>query len=138
MVSSDYQRFPLEIVFRIYDNCLANGIEAIFGFSITLLKKNEEILLSLKFDEILNFLNKRLLDRYKGIPSISSQILSLTLPQVEHLDSANPDDGGGKYNVDEFVNDAVSMRITPFMLDCYRHEYEDLVVRSLHFDYPCN
>lgn len=104
-------RFPLEIVFRIYDNCLANGIEAIFGFSITLLKKNEEILLSLKFDEILNFLNTRLLDRYK----------------VEHLDSANPEDGGGRHNVDEFVNDAVSLRITPFMLDCYRHEYEDLV-----------
>jgi len=126
----------LEIVFRIYDNCLANGIEAIFGFSITLLKKNEEILLSLKFDEILSFINTRLLDRYKGITFIFSQILSLTLPQVEHLDSANPDDGGGKYNVDEFVNDAVSLRITPFMLDCYRHEYEDLVVRSLHLDYP--
>jgi hypothetical protein len=125
----------LEIVFRIYDNCLANGIEAIFGFSITLLKKNEEILLSLKFDEILNFLNTRLLDRYKGIPSISFQFLSLTLPQVEHLDSADPDDGGGKYNVDEFVNDAVSLRITPFMLDCYRHEYEDLVVRASHLDY---
>jgi aarF domain-containing kinase len=56
--------FPLEIVFRIYDHCLANGIEAIFGFSIALLKKNEGQLLGLKFDEILDFLNNRLLDRY--------------------------------------------------------------------------
>ncbi len=57
--------FPQEIVFRIYDSCLANGIEAIFGFSIILLAKNEEALLSLKFDELLAFLNTRLFDVYK-------------------------------------------------------------------------
>jgi hypothetical protein len=45
---------------------LASGIEAIFGFSIMLLKKNEDLLLSLKFDEILAFLNLRLFDRYKA------------------------------------------------------------------------
>ena len=57
--------FPLEIVFRIYDNCLASGIEAIFGFSIMLLMKNEDVLLSLQFDQIMEFLNNRLFDRYK-------------------------------------------------------------------------
>ncbi|KDR75877.1 hypothetical protein GALMADRAFT_248616 [Galerina marginata CBS 339.88] len=103
-------RFPLDIVFRIYDNCLANGIEAIFGFSIMLLKKNEEMLLSLKFDEILSFLNTKLFDCYL----------------------VNPIDGlsgqeAQKYRVDEFVTDATSLRVTPFMLDCYRHEYEDIV-----------
>ena len=56
--------FPLEVVFRIYDTILANGIEAIFMFSINLLKKNEETLLSLKFDEILGFLNNKLFDCY--------------------------------------------------------------------------
>ncbi|KAJ7783218.1 rab-GTPase-TBC domain-containing protein [Mycena metata] len=101
-------RFPLDIVFRIYDNCLASGIEAIFGFSVMLLMKNEDILLSLKFDQILAFLNNRLFDRYKIEP---------------------PEGDGDKpqYRVDEFVQDAVSLRITPFMLDSYRHEYEDLV-----------
>ncbi|KAJ3914651.1 rab-GTPase-TBC domain-containing protein [Lentinula edodes] len=103
-------RFPLDIVFRIYDNCLASGIEAIFGFSIALLRKNEDLLLNLKFDEILAFLNTRLFDRYK-------------------VDSVE----GGKeekeiqYQVNEFVNDAVSLRITAFMLDSYSHEYEDMV-----------
>jgi len=57
-------RFPLEMVFRIYDNCLANGIEAIFGYSVMLLKKNEDTLLSLKFDEILTFMNTKLFDCY--------------------------------------------------------------------------
>ncbi|KAJ7218038.1 rab-GTPase-TBC domain-containing protein [Mycena pura] len=101
-------RFPLEIVFRIYDNCLASGIEAIFGFSIMLLMKNEDVLLSLQFDQIMEFLNNRLFDRYK-------------------IESSEDDEGKPEYRVDEFVQDAVSLRITPFMLDAYRHEYEDRV-----------
>ncbi|KAJ6586951.1 rab-GTPase-TBC domain-containing protein [Mycena vulgaris] len=101
-------RFPLDIVFRIYDNCLASGIEAIFGFSVMLLLKNEDILLSMKFDQILAFLNNRLFDRYK-------------------IESPEGDESKPEYRVDEFVQDAVSLRITPFMLDAYRHEYEDLV-----------
>ena len=57
-------RFPLDIVFRIYDNILASGIESIFGFSIVLLRQNEEALLKLRFDEILAFLKNHLLDPY--------------------------------------------------------------------------
>ena len=64
LLSLSLDSFPLEIVFRIYDSILANGIEAIFGFSVTLLRKNEDTLLSLKFDEILSFLNTKLLDCY--------------------------------------------------------------------------
>ncbi|KAJ7132747.1 rab-GTPase-TBC domain-containing protein [Mycena crocata] len=101
-------RFPLDIVFRIYDNCLASGIEAIFGFSVMLLSKNEDILLSMKFDQILAFLNNQLFDRYK-------------------VDSTEDEENKPIYRVDEFVQDAVSLRITPFMLDSYRHEYEDVV-----------
>ncbi|KAJ7647307.1 hypothetical protein FB45DRAFT_195045 [Roridomyces roridus] len=72
-----------------------------------LLMKNEDLLLALKFDQILSFLNTKLFDRYK----IETE-----------GDEAQP-----QYRVDEFVQDAVSLRITPFMLDSYRHEYEDLV-----------
>jgi len=103
-------RFPLDVVFRIYDNCLASGIEAIFGFSIMLLKKNEDLLLSLKFDEILAFLNAHLFDRYKIESGEEGQTEKTT-----------------EYKVDEFVQEAVSLHITPFMLDSYRHEYEDML-----------
>jgi len=68
----------LEIVFRIFDHCLANGIEAIFGFSVGLLKKNEEKLLGLKFDEILDFLNNKVLDQYR-VNIFSLTIVSSTL-----------------------------------------------------------
>ena len=37
------------------------------------------------------------------------------------------------YRVDEFVQDALSLKITPFMLDVYAHEYDDLVkAREAH------
>ncbi|CDO77713.1 hypothetical protein BN946_scf184969.g64 [Trametes cinnabarina] len=108
-------RFPMDIVFRIYDNCLANGIEAMFAFSMALLIKNEETLLSLKFDQLLSFLNTRIFDVYKA--SIE--------PTVEGEEV--------RYRVDEFVQDATSLRITPFMLDSYAHEYEELVrARDAH------
>lgn len=37
------------------------------------------------------------------------------------------------YRVDDFVQDALSLKITPFMLDSYAHEYEELVrTREAH------
>ncbi len=57
--------FPLEIVFRIFDNCLASGIEAILGFALSLMQKNETKLLSMKFDELVAFLNTGIIDTYK-------------------------------------------------------------------------
>ena len=59
-----HSRFPLDVVFRIYDNVLASGVESIFGFSVVLLQKNEESLLRLKFDDILAFLKNRLFQDY--------------------------------------------------------------------------
>ncbi|TFK20761.1 RabGAP/TBC [Coprinopsis marcescibilis] len=106
-------RFPLEFVVRIYDSCLANGIEAIFGFSIQLLRKNEQALLALKFDEILAFLNTKLLDVYL----------------IVSIDGAR--DETPRYRIDEYVHESVSVPITSFMLDSFRHEYEDLM-RETH------
>jgi ecotropic viral integration site 5 protein len=59
---------------------------------------------------------------------------SLTSPQIERLDSRDLHDLKHEvYRVDEFVQDAVSLRITPFMLDTYAHEYDDLVrMRDAH------
>lgn len=64
-LSNTYHSFPLEIVFRVFDNCLASGIEAIFGFALSLLQKNEAKLLSLKFDELVAFLNSGIIETYK-------------------------------------------------------------------------
>ncbi|KAH9949002.1 rab-GTPase-TBC domain-containing protein [Amylocystis lapponica] len=113
-------RFPLDIVVRIYDNCLASGIEAMFTFSLVLLLKNEETLLSLKFDQLLAFLNTRVFEVYQLEPSTPAS-----------AEGETPTDA--IYNVDEFVQDAVSLKITPFMLDSYAQEYDEIVrTREAH------
>lgn len=104
-------RFPLEIVFRIYDTCLASGVESIFAFSVALLQRNEDILLSMKFDEILIFLKQRVFERYKVDPA-----------EQEEQAAGRPE-----YRVDDLVQDAISLKITPFMLDAYAHEYHDFM-----------
>jgi ecotropic viral integration site 5 protein len=58
-------RFPLPIVYRIFDHLFATGVEAIFGFSIVLLQSNEEKLLTLRFDSILEYLKTALFDAYQ-------------------------------------------------------------------------
>jgi ecotropic viral integration site 5 protein len=70
----------LDIAFRIYDNCLASGIEAIFGFSIVLLQKNEDALLTLKFDEILAFMKTRVFEKYKVSVNLSLLLDKLIVP----------------------------------------------------------
>ena len=59
---------------------------------------------------------------------------SLKSPQIERPDCRDLQDLKHKtYWVDEFVQDAVSLQITPFMLDTYAHEYDDLVrMRDAH------
>ncbi|KAG8704652.1 GTPase-activating protein [Ceratobasidium sp. 394] len=101
-------RLPLDLVFRIMDTVFANGIEAIFGFSLVLLHNNEEAILKLKFDQILEYLKSPLFDSYK-------------IPESE---MTSPD--GPQYRADDFVQDAfqLSRKFTPFMLDSYASEYQ--------------
>ncbi|KDQ21745.1 hypothetical protein BOTBODRAFT_26172 [Botryobasidium botryosum FD-172 SS1] len=105
-------RFPLDIVFRIFDNVFASGVEAIFGFSIVLLQKNEDELLGRSFDQILEYLKNSVFDAYQtSDPGEGS--------------STNP--GRATYRADEFVQEASQLKITPFMLDSYSSEWEDTV-----------
>ena len=53
------------MVFRIFDNILATGIEALFGFSLVMLQKNEEKLLAMKFEEMVVYLNNKIFDTYR-------------------------------------------------------------------------
>ncbi|KAG8905518.1 GTPase-activating protein [Tulasnella sp. 403] len=106
-------RFPLDLVFRIFDSVFGHGIEAIFGFSIVLLIKNEEKLLKLKFDQILEYMKGELFDIYKIDPANVGE------PE-------SPGDTRVLYRADDFVQDAFGVRITPFMLDTYSNEWNEL------------
>lgn len=66
-------KFPLSLVYRIYDVVFAEGMTSILKFAIALLKKNERTIIGLDFDELLDFLKNGLFEEYKVIPSIVSQ-----------------------------------------------------------------
>lgn len=100
-------RFPLDLVFRIFDHVLATGVDSIFSFSVLLLQKNEQVLLNLKFDQILDFLKLSLLDCYKI---------------EEELEDGEEE----RLRVDDFIRDASALRITPFQLDGYANEFIEM------------
>ncbi|ORZ09824.1 rab-GTPase-TBC domain-domain-containing protein [Absidia repens] len=58
-------KFPLELVFRIYDMMFAQGLEAVLKFALALLKRNETHLLQLDFEHLLDFLKTGLFEEYK-------------------------------------------------------------------------
>ncbi|KAI8388213.1 rab-GTPase-TBC domain-containing protein [Radiomyces spectabilis] len=62
-------KFPLDFVFRIYDILLAEGIEAIHRIALALIEKNQSMILSLEFDDLVNFLKSHMIDAYDGNPS---------------------------------------------------------------------
>ncbi|KAI9270710.1 rab-GTPase-TBC domain-containing protein [Phascolomyces articulosus] len=57
-------KFPLEVVFRIYDTFLSDGIEALFRVALALLEKNQSNILVLEYDKLLQFLKHDLLRVY--------------------------------------------------------------------------
>ena len=52
-------------MYRIFDIVFAEGIEAIFRFSLALMRRNEDKLLALDFEGILKFLGNEVFDCYK-------------------------------------------------------------------------
>jgi hypothetical protein len=58
-------KFPLNLVFRIYDVIFAEGITSIFKFAIALLKRNQTTILGLDFEHLLDFLKNGLFEEYK-------------------------------------------------------------------------
>ncbi|CAO3590623.1 unnamed protein product [Absidia cylindrospora] len=58
-------KFPLDLVFRMYDMIFAQGLEVILKFALALLKRNETHLLQLDFEHLLDFLKNGLFEEYK-------------------------------------------------------------------------
>lgn len=58
-------KFPLHLVFRIYDVMFTEGISTLFKFAIALLKRNEGQLLGFEFEHLLDFLKNGLFEQYK-------------------------------------------------------------------------
>ncbi|KAF9109233.1 GTPase-activating protein [Mortierella sp. AM989] len=66
-------KFPLDLVFRIYDILFVEGVESILRFAIALLKANQERILNHDFETLIEYLKNGLFDHYKNNPSLFVQ-----------------------------------------------------------------
>lgn len=57
-------RFPLELVLRVFDIIIAEGIESLLRFAIAVLKKHESTIITLEFEALLEYLKTGLFDSY--------------------------------------------------------------------------
>ena len=116
-------RFPLQLVLRIYDLILSEGLErAILKFGIVLMQKNAESLLGMKdMAELTTFLKERLFDVYiDKNPSASSKLESGFFGSAGGIDREI-------YRADALVQDACAIKIIPETLKTYATEWEEIV-----------
>ena len=113
-------RFPLQLVLRVYDLILSEGLEgAILKFGIALMQKNVETLLTINdMSALTNFLKDRLFDVYiDQAPSANSLLESGFFGSSGGIDKEI-------YRADVLVQDACSVKITPELLATYAAEWE--------------
>jgi hypothetical protein len=58
-------RCPLDLVFRVFDLVFVEGSRIILNFALALMKKNQQIILSLEFESLLEFFASSVFDAYK-------------------------------------------------------------------------
>lgn len=116
-------RFPLQLVVRVYDLILSEGLEgAILKFGIVLMQKNATTLLGMQdMSSLTTFLKERLFDVYiDQAPSANSLLESGFFGSSGGIDKEI-------YRADFLVQDACAVKITPELLKTYAMEWDDKV-----------
>jgi len=114
-------RFPLQLVLRIYDLILSEGLEAIIKFGIVLMQKNAATLLAMNdMVALTTFLKDRLFDVYIDQAPSAGSIL-----ESGFFGSSGASIDKEVYRADQLVQDACSVKITPELLKTYTVEWEE-------------
>jgi hypothetical protein len=114
-------RFPLQLVLRIYDLILSEGLAAILKFGIVLMQKNATTLLGMNdMVALTNFLKDRLFDVYIDQSPSAGSIL-----ESGFFGSSGASIDKEVYRADTLVHDACAVKITPEMLKTYTAEWEE-------------
>ncbi|KAG2734251.1 hypothetical protein G9P44_002257 [Scheffersomyces stipitis] len=132
-------KFPLDIVLRIYDIIITQGIESILKFAVNLMIKNEANLLALKFDKLLEFLKDKLFNVYinDDFINFNGDSYALKSPTVNRRFSLLPNSkrnsltgaansGTCYYKLEELVHDAMKINVDPIELGKYANEFEHI------------
>ncbi|PBP21992.1 putative GTPase-activating protein GYP5 [Diplocarpon rosae] len=114
-------RFPLQLVLRIYDLILSEGLEAIIKFGIVLMQKNAAALLALSdMVALTNFLKDRVFDVYIDQAPSAGSIL-----ESGFFGSSGASIDKEVYRADQLIQDACAIKITPEILKTYQLEWEE-------------
>ena len=114
-------RFPLQLVLRIYDLILSEGLSAIIKFGIVLMQKNSTALLAMSdMSQLTTFLKDRLFDAYIDVAPSSNSIL-----ENGFFGSSSSSIDKEVYRADQLVRDACEVKITPELLKTYATEWEE-------------
>jgi hypothetical protein len=114
-------RFPLQLVLRIYDLILSEGLEAILKFGIVLMQKNAKTLLAMNdMVSLTTFLKDRLFDVYIDQAPSAGSIL-----ESGFFGSSGASIDKEVYRADMLIQDACAIKITPELLKSYTAEWEE-------------
>ena len=114
-------RFPLQLVLRIYDLILSEGLEAILKFGIVLMQKNAAALLGMTdMVALTTFLKDRLFDVYIDKDPSSGSIL-----ESGFFGNSGASIDKEVYRADHLIRDACAIKITPELLKTYTLEWEE-------------
>ncbi|KAL1898867.1 hypothetical protein Sste5346_003278 [Sporothrix stenoceras] len=114
-------RFPLQLVLRIYDLILSEGLSAILKFGIVLMQKNATALLGMSdMAQLTTFLKDRLFDVYIDVSPSAGSIL-----ENGFFGSSSSSLDKEVYRADQFVRDACEVKLTPELIKTYTAEWEE-------------
>ncbi|KAK9477670.1 rab-GTPase-TBC domain-containing protein, partial [Lipomyces japonicus] len=114
-------KFPLQIVLRIFDVVVAEGLEAILRFGVALIRKNADAIVRLEFEELLNFLKNNLFDVYLDPASSNNK-----QKPTSFILSRNNSHSENAYRVNELVTDAYAVKLLPSTLQKYEAEHVEI------------
>ncbi|KAI1139537.1 RabGAP/TBC [Hypoxylon sp. FL0543] len=114
-------RFPLQLVLRIYDLILSEGLSAILKFGIVLMQKNASTLLGMSdMGQLTTFLRDKVFDVYIDQSPSAGSIL-----ENGFFGSSSSSIDKEVYRADQLVRDACEVKITPELLKSYTAEWEE-------------
>ena len=122
-------RFPLQLVMRVFDLVLSEGLEAaILKFGMAVVQRNVATLLTMDdMAGLTTFLKEKIFDVYIDHAPSNRSILESGF--FGHSSGGGGSSGGDNsnevYRADLLVQDACAVHLTPDMLKRYRGEYEE-------------
>lgn len=114
-------KFPLDVVLRIFDMIITQGVEAVLRLGLNLVLRNELHLLRLSFDSLLDFLKTSLFDVYtNGDEEVHENkrfsLLSLKAAQKKV-----------GYKLDAFITDLMLVTVNPRDLAQFSTEFDQMM-----------